>query len=128
MWFQILLVVALIALGTYLLRSRPGQRHLAVRRSIMLLGLVGGIVIIVRPDLLTQAARVVGVGRGVDLLFYLAIVAGLLYVVNEYKRSVMLARANTHLSRELVLTEARLTDRIKELENELRDRRDTRSP
>ena len=52
----------------------------------------------------------------------IAIVAGLLYVVNEYKRSVQLQRANTQLAREIALTEARLTDRIAELEARLGER------
>ena len=122
MWFQLVLVVALVLIGAYLLLSKPGPRHLAVRRVIMLISILAGVTVIIWPGLLTQLARLAGVGRGVDLLFYLALVAGLLYVVNEYKRSVMLARANTHLARELVLTEARLTDRITELEARLDDR------
>lgn len=119
MWFQILLILALLALAVYLVRSTPGPRHLAVRRLVMLAGLMAGVIVIIWPGLLTTLARAVGIGRGVDLLFYLAIVAGLLYVVNEYKRSIMLTRANTQLARELVLTEARLTDRITELEQRL---------
>ena len=119
MWFQILLILALLALAVYLVRSTPSPRHLAIRRVVMLIGLLAGVIVIIWPGLLTAVARAVGIGRGVDLLFYLAIVAGLLYVVNEYKRSIMLTRANTHLARELVLTEARLTDRITELEQRL---------
>jgi small membrane protein len=118
-WFQVVLVLALVLIGAYLLWSQPGPRHLAVRRVIMLVTLFGGVTVIIWPGLLTQLARLVGVGRGVDLLFYFALVAALLYVVNEYKRSVMLARANTQLARELVLTEARLTDRIADLEAQI---------
>lgn len=123
MWFQIILIVALVGIGAYLLRATPGPRHLAIRRAIMLLGLVAGVIVVIWPGLLTQIAQFVGIGRGADLLFYLAIVAGLLYVVNEHKRSIMLARANSQLTRELVLTEARLEDRIAELEARLDDRR-----
>lgn len=122
MWFQLVLVVALVLIGAYLLWSKPGARHLAVRRFVMLLTLLVGVTVVIWPGLLTQLAGLVGVGRGVDLLFYLAVVAGLLYVVNEHKRSVMLARANTQLARELVLTEARLTDRIAALEARLDER------
>jgi small membrane protein len=116
MWFQVALVVALLVIAVYLLRSTPSARHLAIRRLVMLAGLVAGIVAIIWPDLLTTLARLVGVGRGADLLFYLAIVVGLLYAVNEYKRSVRLAQANTQLARELALTDALLRDRIRELE------------
>lgn len=119
MWFQIILIVALVGIGIYLVRSTPSPRHLAIRRLLVLLALLGGVVVVVWPGLLSALAQLVGIGRGADLLFYLAIVAGLLYVVNEYKRSVQLQRANTQLAREIALTEARLTDRIAELEARL---------
>ena len=122
MWFQLVLVVALVLIGAYLLWSKPGARHLAVRRFVMLLTLLVGVTVVIWPGLLTQLAGLVGVGRGVDLLFYLAVVAGLLYGVNEHKRADILARANTQLARELVLTEARLTDRIAALEARLDER------
>ncbi|MGV3734078.1 MAG: DUF2304 domain-containing protein [Microcella sp.] len=122
MWFQIILIVALVGIGIYLVRSTPSPRHLAIRRLLVLLALLGGVVVVVWPGLLSALAQLVGIGRGADLLFYLAIVAGLLYVVNEYKRSVQLQRANTQLAREIALTEARLTDRIAELEARLGER------
>jgi hypothetical protein len=122
MWFQIILIVALVGIGIYLVRSTPSPRHLAIRRLLVLLALLGGVVVVVWPGLLSALAELVGIGRGADLLFYLAIVAGLLYVVNEYKRSVQLQRANTQLAREITLTEARLTDRIAELEARLGER------
>jgi hypothetical protein len=122
MWFQVILIVALVGIGIYLVRSTPSPRHLAIRRLLVLLALLGGVVVVVWPGLLSALAQLVGIGRGADLLFYLAIVAGLLYVVNEYKRSVQLQRANTQLAREIALTEARLTDRIAELEARLGER------
>lgn len=119
MWFQIVLILALVGIAAYLLRSTPSPRHLAIRRLVMLVGILAGIVVIIWPDLLTALAQLVGIGRGADLLFYLAIIIGLLYIVNEYKRSVRLARLNTRLAREITLTEARLNDRISELEARL---------
>lgn len=116
MWFQVILIIVLIGIGIYLLRSSPSPRHLAIRRLLVLLALVAGGVMVVWPGLLSWLAQLVGIGRGADLLFYLAIVGGLIYVVNEYKRSVQLTRANTQLAREIALTEARLVDRIAELE------------
>lgn len=122
-WFQLVLILALLGIAVYLLRSTPSPRQLAIRRILMLLGLLAGVVIVIWPDLLTGIAQLVGIGRGVDLLFYGAIVVGLLYAVGEYKRGVQLARANTELARELALTEARLGDRITELEAQLRNER-----
>lgn len=122
MWFQLILIVALVGIGAYLVRSTPSPRHLAIRRLLVLVSLVAGVVMVLWPGLLSALAQLVGIGRGADLLFYLAIVAGLLYVVNEYKRSVQQARTVTQLARELALTEARLTDRISELEARLAER------
>jgi len=119
MWFQAIIIVILIGTGIYLVRSTPSARHLAIRRLFVLLTIAGGVVLVLWPGLSSWIASLVGIGRGADLLFYLAIVAGLIYVVNEYKRSVQLARANTQLAREIALTEARLTDRITALEAEL---------
>jgi hypothetical protein len=116
MWFQVILIVALIGTAVYLVRSSPSAKHLAVRRLLVLLTLASGVALVLWPGLLSWVASLVGIGRGADLLFYLAIVAGLIYVVNEYKRSVQLARANTQLAREITLTEAHLTDRIVALE------------
>jgi hypothetical protein len=116
MWFQIALIVALAGIGVYLIRAEPSARHLAIRRIIVLAAVAAGVVAVLAPGALTALANLVGVGRGSDLLFYVAIVAGLLYVVHEYKRSVQLARTNTQLARQLALTEARLEDRIAALE------------
>lgn len=122
MWFQVVLVLALIGIGGYLLRVNPSARHLAIRRIVFVMALAAGVFVIIWPGVLTALAQAVGVGRGVDFLFYVALVAALLYVVNEYKRSILMARANSQLARELVLTEARLTDRITELEKRLAER------
>lgn len=122
MWFQLILIVALLGIAVYLVRSSPSPRHLAIRRLLVLLALAGGVVVVLWPGLLSWLAELVGIGRGADLLFYLAIVAGLIYVVNEYKRSVQLTRANTQLAREIALTEARLVDRISELEARLAEK------
>jgi len=119
MWFQIMLIVALAGIAVYLVRSTPSPRHLAIRRLLVLIILAAGVVVVLWPGLLSWLASLVGIGRGADLLFYLAIVAGLIYVVSEYKRSVQLTRAHTQLAREIALTEARLTDRITELEERL---------
>ena len=122
MWFQVILIVALVGIGAYLVRSTPSPRHLAIRRLLVLLALLAGVVMVVWPGLLSWLAELVGICRGADQLFYHAIDAGQLYVDNEYKRSVQLARANTQLAREIALTEARLSDRIAELEARLAER------
>jgi hypothetical protein len=102
----------MIAIAVYLLRARQSARHLAIRRILVLLILIAGVVVILAPGWLTAVANAVGIGRGTDLLLYVSIVAALLYVVTDYKRSVQLSRTNTQLARELTLAEARLEDAI----------------
>lgn len=112
MWFQIILIVAMAAIATYLIRATPTPKHLAVRRLLVLVALVAAVVVVLWPGVLSWLAHLLGVGRGADLLFYAAIVAFLFYVVVDYKRSVEAARATTRLARELTLAEARLQDAL----------------
>jgi len=112
MIIQVILIVALLAIALYFVRAQPSARHLAVRRVLVLLAVVGGVVVVISPGVLTALANAVGIGRGTDFLLYGAIVAFLLYVVTDYKRSSQLSRANTLLARELTLAEARLQDSI----------------
>ncbi|MEL0626269.1 DUF2304 domain-containing protein [Salinibacterium amurskyense] len=112
MLIQIILIVALLGIAFYLIRATPSARHLAVRRMLVFLAVIGGVVVILSPGLLTAVANAVGIGRGTDLLLYGFIVAFLLYVVTDFKRSTQLSRANTQLARQLTLAEARLQDEI----------------
>ncbi len=110
MWIQPVLIVAMIAIAVYLTRSTPSDRHLAIRRILLFGALLVGIALVLVPEWLTAIARAVGIGRGTDLLVYGSIVAFLLYVVTDYKRSVQQDRATTSLARELTLAEARIDD------------------
>lgn len=112
MWFQIILILAMVAIAAYLLRATPTPKHLAIRRLLVLLVLVAAVVVVIWPGVLTWLAQQVGIGRGSDLLFYAAIVGFLFYVVVDYKRSLAANRATTRLARELTLSEARLQDAI----------------
>lgn len=110
MWIQPILIVSMIAIAIYLTRSTPSDVHLAIRRVLLFGALVAAVVVILVPEWLSALARFVGIGRGTDLLLYGSIVAFLLYVVTDYKRSVRQERATTSLARELTLAEARLED------------------
>lgn len=110
MWIQPVLILSMIAIAVYLTRSTPSDRHLAIRRILLFGALVVGIALVLVPEWLTAIAQLVGIGRGTDLLVYGSIVAFLLYVVTDYKRSVQQDRATTSLARELTLAEARIED------------------
>ncbi len=103
---KIILIVVLTAFGVFLMLPGRGQRHIAVRRLLMILLLVLTLLAIVFPTAVTQLARLVGVGRGADLLLYGLIVV---YIGN----SILLARRHrktereiTELARQLALLQA----------------------
>lgn len=110
---QIIFLLALLGIGIYLLRSEPSARHLALRRLTVFAALIAGAVVVLSPGWLTALANLVGVGRGTDLLLYIAILAFVLYVISDYKKTVLLSRTNTELVRAVTLAEARLEDRLR---------------
>ena len=109
---QILLVVGLVLTAVYLVRSTPSASHQAIRRILVILAVLIGVVTVIWPGLLSGIAHILGVGRGADLLLYGLVVAFLVESVSNYKRSVTQARTTSALARELALTEARLEDAI----------------
>jgi len=113
MWIQVLLIVAMVAITIYLTRSIPSDRHLAIRRALLFLALLAAVAVIIVPSWLTGIARLVGIGRGTDLLLYGGIVVFLLYVVVDYRRSIRQERTATSLARELTLAEARFEDALR---------------
>jgi hypothetical protein len=114
MWIQILLVVGLILTAVYLVRSSPSASHQAIRRILVILAVIVGIVAVIWPGLLSLIAHALGIGRGADLLLYGLVVVFLIEAVSNYKRSVTQARTTSALARELALTEARLEDALNE--------------
>jgi hypothetical protein len=114
MWIQILLVVGLILTAVYLVRSSPSASHQAIRRILVILAVILGIVAVIWPGLLSMIAHALGIGRGADLLLYGLVVVFLIEAVSNYKRSVTQARTTSALARELALTEARLEDALNE--------------
>lgn len=114
LWTQLILITALVGIAVYVIRAQPSARHLALRRLTVFAALIVGIIVVLSPGWLTAAANLLGIGRGTDLLVYVSIVAFMLYVVSDYKKSVLLSRTTTELARAITLSEARTEDRIRE--------------
>jgi hypothetical protein len=94
---QPLLVASLLLIGSlYLMRFRS-----RIFDRFIILGIVGvGIVFVCFPDLTSRLARLVGVGRGTDLLLYASLVGiGFLLVV-YYAKIREMAGVITRLTRE----------------------------
>lgn len=107
MWIQVLLILAVVWVAIYDVRSRGGgARHQALRR-LMLVGFVAlaGISILL-PDWVTRLAEGVGVGRGTDLVLYALVVAFLSYVMSSHRKINEQQRKITVLARRIALDEA----------------------
>lgn len=110
MLIKVILLVAMLGVALLLNRSTADARHQAVRR-LMLMGFVGVAVLsVIFPQWLSAAARLVGVGRGTDLLVYALVVAFLSYMASSYRRTNILSARITALTRELTLSEALAED------------------
>jgi hypothetical protein len=71
---QVLLVSMFVLFALVVIVPTKGSRHLAVRRLSMLAILGLGVLTVAFPDITTQVADRVGVGRGTDLVLYVFVV------------------------------------------------------
>jgi hypothetical protein len=102
-------VAAVVAVG---LRPPSGARHLALRR-IAIAGFAAlAVLSVLFPDAWNAAARLVGVGRGTDLLLYGTIVVFLLYMVTTYRRFRAMETQITLLARRVAIDEARMAGEV----------------
>lgn len=100
MLIRILLLIGLGATGwlVFLRRNRLPFHIVTV------FGLLGvGAVAVVFPELATDLAHFVGVGRGADLITYIAIVGVMFVLIHYYTKFVELQQQVTELTRELAL-------------------------
>ena len=104
---MITIKIILIALLVIILRAFLVQRSLVlVKRAVAVLMFAGLLFLVVFPDISTWLAHKTGVGRGADLLFYLAHLFFLLVAVALWRRLIALSEAVTKLSREIAIREA----------------------
>lgn len=106
MWIQLLLITAIVILAAFMMRRTGADSHLAIRRLLMGLFVVVAILSVLFPQWLSWLARLVGVGRGTDLVLYGLIVMFLAFVYSQYRRNVAQQRQLTRLARKIALIEA----------------------
>lgn len=111
MWIQILLIAAIVLLAAFMMRRTGADSHLAIRRILMALFVIAAILSVLFPQWLTWLARLIGVGRGTDLLLYALVVVFLAFVYTQYRRNIQLQRQLTLLSRKLALLDAEKDER-----------------
>ena len=102
----ILIVLLLAGAYTYFSRLRTG----VLDRLIVLFLAAMGIAMTVVPDFTTIVANAVGVGRGVDLFFYLAILGLAFVCLLLYSRIRELQESVTELTRALAIKRADTPD------------------
>lgn len=105
MIIKILLITAALGVALLVLRERvPGQRE-ASRRAAGLMVVLAGIIAVLWPDLTTQVANAVGVGRGTDLVLYLLVTVFAYSTLATAQRIHRLQHDITVLTRELALSQ-----------------------
>ena len=103
MIIRILLLVGLAAIG-YSIFLRRNRLPFHIMTVFLLIG--AGAVAIIFPDVTQDAANLVGVGRGTDLVTYLSIVAVMFVLLHYYTKFVELQRQLTEVTRELAILRA----------------------
>lgn len=102
---QLLLILVVIITAARLLRGR-GARTQAVRRLGLMLFAALAVWSILFPSVWNQMARLVGVGRGTDMVLYALVVAFLSFTLTTYFRFRDFEARYTKLARRLALDEA----------------------
>jgi hypothetical protein len=102
---QVALVVAVIIVSLALMRGGSNARHLAIRRIMLVLFACLAALSIFFPELLTRVARLLGIGRGTDLVLYGLIVSFLVFMATTYQRFRHMESTLTKLSRRIALDE-----------------------
>ncbi|GAC1567399.1 MAG: hypothetical protein NVS2B3_05330 [Vulcanimicrobiaceae bacterium] len=94
-----LLILLIVVLGIYISSHNLSVPQILLASTL----LVGGVILIVSPDLSVYAARALNVGRGSDLVIYLSLVFGLFVSANFYFRFKKAEQQMITLVRELAL-------------------------
>lgn len=110
-FFQLLLILGIVAAAILSIRFLRGERSLAIKRIMALVAALAAILAILFPSILTKVANFFGIGRGADLLLYVFIIGALLFAVATVRAKARSDARVTQLARAVALMEARLTER-----------------
>lgn len=103
MIIRILLLAGLSSIGFFIFLRR---NRLPIHIMTVFVLLVAGAVAVVFPETTNDVANLVGVGRGADLVMYIAIVAVMFVLLHYYTKFVDLQAKVTALTRELAIIRA----------------------
>ena len=103
---QIVLILAVAYGALTLVRGGANAKHQAIRRLAAVAFFFFAAVSILVPDLVTQVARMLGIGRGTDLVLYALVV---LFMVTQYTSAQRRRQEEvniTRLARHIAIAEA----------------------
>jgi hypothetical protein len=103
MLIKILLILAVLVLLMFFLRHHGTSRSGATVKLGFALFVVLGIVAVVAPGVASWVAKLVGVGRGADLLLYMLVIAFGFATINTYLRFKELELRYARLARAIAL-------------------------
>lgn len=109
-FFQLLLILGVVLIALFSIRFLRGERSLAIKRILALLAALAAVLAILFPNTLTAIANFFGIGRGADLLLYVSILGGMLFVVAMVRSKARSDARVTRLARAVALMEARLLE------------------
>jgi small membrane protein len=109
-WIQVLLILSVLALVVYLLRSRANAKSKAWVKVGYVVFVIAGIYAILRPDDTTVIANWVGVKRGTDLMEYVLIIAFAFTTMSTYMRFKDIELKYTRLARAVALQNAQVPE------------------
>ncbi len=100
--------IILVILLLLVLRAFLVQKSLVlIKRMVALLMFLALLFLVLFPNISTSVANRMGVGRGVDLVFYFSHLFLLLLIVALWRRSIVLTETITRLSRAITLQNPR---------------------
>ena len=109
-WIQALLIISIISLLVFLLRSRTSARTKAWVKVGGVLFVIAAVYAILRPNDTTVVANWLGVDRGADLMEYALIIAFVFTTLSTYMRFKDLELRYARLARAVALQGAQAPD------------------
>lgn len=112
---QILVILLAVIIVVVTLGNRSTHSGKAWKKIGLVFLAIAMIVAVLFPDTTNMLARLVGVGRGADLLLYVTVIAFILFVLNNYLYQQDQKNSMHKLARKVALSEAETVNRDRKL-------------
>lgn len=108
---QLILILVLGLLTVNFIKSRQSSRTKAYKKLLLLLFIPCAVIIVLFPEIATELANLVGVGRGADLLLYGLTVVVIFQLFDTYVKDRENMRKTVVLARKVAILEARANNK-----------------